>query len=58
MKGTGIESRERQEEGDVVARALSLMSFIFLEYERLDGHISCHELIHLYLKSFDSDGVC
>ena len=34
------------------------MSFIFLEYERLDGHISCHELIHLNLKSFDSDGVC
>ena len=35
-----------------------IMSFIFLEYERLDGHISCHELIHLNLKSFDSDGVC
>ena len=33
------------------------MSFIFLEYERLDGHISCHELFHLNLRSVDLDGV-
>ena len=62
----GGEGRARISRWAGVARAPSLshtcghtgMSFIFLEYERLDGHISCHELIHLNLKSFDSDGVC